>query len=427
MPLSLSDSFDLAAVVKTSEAVSSELGVPRLMETLMTLVLEHAGAQRGLLILPQQADLTIRTEASTGDDGIQVKLRDDIATEDDLPTSLVNLAARTGEAITVDDAQSSPFGDDPYIARMKSRSLLCLPLMKRNKLLAIIFLENDLATGVFTPMKLSVLKLLSSQAAISLKNALLEEKDALVEALQKSQSELMRMSRLTAIGELVISIAHEINQPLTAIITNADVYLRWLGNEQPSIVEAESAARRVIENGRRAAEVVQTIRGLAVKSVPKMLPVDVNAVVQEILSIVQSELRQHTIHLETRLADGAGVVIGNKVQLQQVLLNLTMDAIESMAAIEGRRLLTVTTASGDADSIVVTLEDNGLGFHEGRIEQLFEALVTTKPQGMGMGLSISRSIVEAHGGRLWARSIKPHGARFQFSLPRSAEADAAAM
>jgi predicted ATPase/signal transduction histidine kinase len=420
VPLSLAESFDLAAVVKTSEAVSNELGVPRLMETLMTLVLEHAGAQRGLLILPQLAELTIRTEAKTGDGGIQVALRDDVATTDDLPTSLVNLAARTGEAITIDDAQSSPFADDPYVARMGSRSLLCLPLMKRNKLIAIIFLENDLAAGVFTPLKLSVLKLLSSQAAISLKNAFLEEKDALVEALQKSQSELMRMSRLTAIGELVISIAHEINQPLTAIITNADVCLRWLGNEQPSIAEAQSAARRVIENGRRAADVVQTIRGLAVKSAPTMTAVDINSVIREILSILQSELRQNNVQLETRLTDPDVTVVGNRVQLQQVLLNLCMNAIEAMAAIEGRRTLTVSSEIADSDSVVVCVADNGLGFDEDRIDQLFEALVTTKPQGMGMGLSISRSIVEAHGGRLWATPVKPHGARFRFSLPRSA-------
>ncbi|WP_022723645.1 ATP-binding sensor histidine kinase [Rhodopseudomonas sp. B29] len=419
VPLSITESLDLATVVKTSEAVSNELGVPRLMETLMTLMLEHAGAQRGLLILAQGDDLSIRTEARTGGDGIRVSLRDDLISATELPVSLVNLAARTGEAITIDDAQASTFSDDPYIVATGARSLLCLPLMKRNKLIAAIYLENHLAPGVFTPLKLSVLKLLSSQAAISLKNAFLEEKDALLEALQRSQSELMRVSRLTAIGELVISIAHEINQPLTAIITNADVCLRWLGNEQPSIAEAQQAARRVIENGRRAADVVQTIRGLAVKSAPQMSPVDINAVIREILAILQNELRQNNIHLETRLTDVDTVVIGNRVQLQQVLLNLTMNAIESMAAIEGRRHLTVASNVSGDDNVLVSVTDNGLGFDEDRIEKLFEALVTTKPHGMGMGLSISRSIVEAHGGHLSATSLKPHGARFQFTLPRS--------
>lgn len=418
VPASIAESFDLAAVVRTSEAVSNETGVSRLMETLMTLVLEQAGAQRGLLILPQNDDLSIRAEARTSEDGIQVTLRDDVVSAAELPTSIVNLVARTGEAITIDEAQTGPFADDPYIGRVGARSILCLPLMKRNKLIGLIFLENNLAAGVFTPVKLSVLKLLSSQAAMSLKNAFLEEKDALVEALQKSQSELMRMSRLTAIGELVVSIAHEINQPLTAIITNADVCVRWLSNEEPAIDEAKNAARRVIENGRRAAEVVQTIRGLAVKSPPKMSPVDVNEVAREVLSILQSELRHHNIHLDTRLADPDASVIGNRVQLQQVLLNLTMNAIESMATIEGRRTLTVAVGRNDASDVLVSVADNGLGFDENRIDQLFEALVTTKPQGMGMGLSISKSIVEAHGGRLWATTIKPHGACFQFSLPR---------
>jgi len=417
VPASIAESFDLAAVVRTSEAVSNESGVPRLMETLMTLVVEHAGAQRGLLILPQADDLSIRAEARTTQTGIEVALRDDIVSVEDSPTSIVNMVARTGEAITIDDAQASPFSADPYIVRARSRSVLCLPLMKRAKLIGIIFLENDLVPGVFTPVKLSMLKLLSSQAAMSLKTAFLEEKDALVEALQKSQSELMRMSRLTAIGELVISIAHEINQPLTAIITNADVCQRWLNSEQPSTAEAKDAARRVVENGRRAADVVKTIRGLAVKSAPKMSPVDINEIASEMLSIIRSELRHHNIDLETRLADGNTTVFGNKVQLQQVLLNLTMNAIESMAATEGRRKLIVACGPGDSNSILVSVTDNGLGFDEERIDQLFEALVTTKPQGMGMGLSISKSIVEAHGGRLWANSVKPHGASFHFSIP----------
>ncbi|WP_420135632.1 trifunctional serine/threonine-protein kinase/ATP-binding protein/sensor histidine kinase [Rhodopseudomonas sp.] len=419
VPLEFTESFDLATVVKTSEAVSNEPGVSRLMETLMTLVIEHAGAQRGLLIIPQVDDLRVRAEARTSQDGIRVSLRDEPLSATELPSTIVNVVTRTGEAVMLDDARSSgPFIDDSYIASVQCRSVLCLPLVKRTKLVGIIFLENNLAAGIFTPAKLAVLKLLASQAAMSLKNALLEEKDALVEALQKSQSELMRMSRLTAIGELVISIAHEINQPLTAIITNAEVCVRWLNNDKPSTEEAKNAARRVIENGRRAADVVQTIRGLAVKSPPKMSAVDINDVAIETLSIIQSELRQHTVQLETDLTDSGSLVLGNKVQIQQVLLNLTMNAIESTAAIEGRRTLRISTQAGDNDTVVISVADNGLGFDEDRIDQLFEALVTTKPHGMGMGLSISKSIVEAHGGRLWATSVSPRGAAFHFSLPR---------
>jgi C4-dicarboxylate-specific signal transduction histidine kinase len=225
------------------------------------------------------------------------------------------------------------------------------------------------------------------------------------------------MSRLTAVGELVISIAHEVNQPLTAIIMNADVCLRWMNNEKPSLAEARKAAERVIENGKRAAEVVRTIRGLAVKSMPEMSSLDINEATKEMLSILRAELRQNNVHLETAFTEGRNMVTGNKVQLQQVLLNLSMNAIESMAAIEGRRILSISSQAGEDDTVVVSVTDNGLGFDESRIEQMFEALVTTKPQGMGMGLSISKSIVEAHGGRLWATSASPRGASFHFSVP----------
>jgi signal transduction histidine kinase len=410
--------FDLATVVKTSEAVSNEFGLSRLIDTLMTLVLEHTGAHRGILILPQHNELQIGAEAKTEQDRIHVLLRNAPISAAELPTSIVNLVARTRQGIIIDDAQASnQFSEDPYFSSGRSRSVLCLPLVKQTKLIGIIFLENNLAASVFTPAKVSVLKLLASQAAISMENASLEEKDALVEALQKSQSELVRMSRLTAVGELVISIAHEVNQPLTAIIMNADVCLRWMNNEKPSLAEARKAAERVIENGKRAAEVVRTIRGLAVKSMPEMSSLDINEATKEMLSILRAELRQNNVHLETAFTEGRNMVTGNKVQLQQVLLNLSMNAIESMAAIEGRRILSISSQAGEDDTVVVSVTDNGLGFDESRIEQMFEALVTTKPQGMGMGLSISKSIVEAHGGRLWATSASPRGASFHFSVP----------
>jgi C4-dicarboxylate-specific signal transduction histidine kinase len=219
-------------------------------------------------------------------------------------------------------------------------------------------------------------------------------------------------------GELVASIAHEVNQPLMAIVTNAETCLRWLGRDQPDIGEARNAAERIVRNGYRAGEVIRSIRALARKSPSEMAELDINGVIENILELMRVELTRHDVSVEADLRNGLATIMGDRVQLQQVMMNLIMNGIEAMSGLERRRrVLHVSTRLDGDGSVLVAVEDSGMGLDPANGDRLFDPLFTTKREGLGMGLSISRSIVEAHGGRLWASPRLPHGAIFQFALP----------
>jgi C4-dicarboxylate-specific signal transduction histidine kinase len=219
-------------------------------------------------------------------------------------------------------------------------------------------------------------------------------------------------------GELVASIAHEVNQPLMAIVTNAETCLRWLGKDQPDLGEARNAAERIVRNGHRAGEVIRSIRALARKAPPEMAELDMNGVVENILELMRAELARHEVSVETDLRDGLETIMGDRVQLQQVIVNLIMNSIEAMGGLNHpRRVLRVNTRLDEDDNVLVAVEDSGMGLDPASIDRIFDPLFTTKREGLGMGLSISRSIVEAHGGGLWASPRRPHGTIFQFTLP----------
>jgi PAS domain S-box-containing protein len=242
----------------------------------------------------------------------------------------------------------------------------------------------------------------------------LREKD---DALQMARTELERMSRLTTLGELTTSIAHEVSQPLGAMVASAGACARWLGADPPAMAEARSALDNIVADGKRAREVIARIRALAKRQVPRMDLLDLNRKILDVLALTEQELRSHHVVLETTLARTLPHVKGDRVQLQQVLLNLIMNAIEAMSAVNDRpRVLTIVSVPG-TDGVAVEVRDSGMGLDPHRAEQVFEAFYTTKAEGLGIGLSISRSIVEAHGGRLWATPNEPHGAVFRFSLP----------
>lgn len=242
------------------------------------------------------------------------------------------------------------------------------------------------------------------------------------EALQKAQTELAHVTRVMTLGELTASIAHEVNQPLAAIVTNGNATLRWLGGATPNLSEARQAVERIIKDSYRASEVISRIRTLVKKAPPRNDRVDLNEVIIEVFALAQSEARRNRVHLKRQLKNDLPLVRGDRVQLQQVILNLIVNGLEAMGKNkDGARELIVSSDRDTEDKVIIAVSDSGEGLDAANIEHVFDAFFTTKPDGMGMGLAISRTIIEAHGGRLWATSNSPQGAVFQFTLPANAE------
>jgi C4-dicarboxylate-specific signal transduction histidine kinase len=217
-------------------------------------------------------------------------------------------------------------------------------------------------------------------------------------------------------GELTASLAHEVNQPIAGAITNANACLRWLAGDIPNLEEARAAARRIVKDGTRAAEIISRIRLLFKKGTPERELVDVNEVIREMIVLLRSEATQYSISVRTELTADLPQVMGDRVQLQQVLMNLILNGIEAMKDVDGTRELALNSQQTESEQLLVTVRDTGKGLPPQR-DQIFDAFFTTKPQGLGMGLSISRSIVESHGGRLWTADNSPRGATFSITLP----------
>jgi PAS domain S-box-containing protein len=238
------------------------------------------------------------------------------------------------------------------------------------------------------------------------------------EALRVSRAELTRVSRLTTMGELTASIAHEVNQPLAAIAASGNACRRWLASAQPNLDRARDSIDRMIKDAHRASEIIMRIRSMTRNAPPVELPVDINAVIADVLSFTRGELLAKDVSVRLALLEDLPSITGDRVQLQQVILNLVMNAVEAMSSVTDRgRVLAITSQRADNGSPIVTVEDSGPGLDAANADRVFDAFFTTKPSGMGMGLSISTSIVEAHGGRLWATPNLPHGTAFHFTLP----------
>jgi PAS domain S-box-containing protein len=657
--------LDLATVIKVSQVVAGEIVLEKLIETLARTAIEQAGAQRGLLLLMQGDALQVTAEALTSGDTVIVHLRDEVVTEGELPASVLNYVLRTQEDVILDDAATqSSFAADPYLRQHKARSVLCLPLLNQAKLIGVLYLENNLAARVFDPARITVLKLLASQAAISLENTrlyrdlaqrearirrlvdaniigiiiwdlegrLLEANDAFLrmlgydqddlasgrlnrtnltpaewhdrdartvaelktigivqpfekeyfrkdgsrvpvlmggtlfdesknhgvsfvldlterkqadqdlraseerfrtlvqfsfdvywesdaqhrfirqefaesvvdapaggfelgktrwevpylepdaeawrkhretldahlpfrdfelarptpdggkryvsvsglpvfdenghftgyrgvgrhiterklaeQALREAQTELAHVNRVTTMGQLTASIAHEVSQPIAATVINAHAALRWLRASPPDLEEVRQILGQIIESGRRAGEVIDGIRALIKKAPTRRSRFDLNESILDVIALTRGEVLKHGVVLQTELAPNLPSADGDRIQLQQVILNLIMNAAEAMSDLgEETRELLISTQTDAAGGVLVAVRDSGPGLDPTSAHRVFEAFYTTKSAGLGMGLAICQSIIEAHGGRLWANANEPRGTVFQFTLP----------
>ena len=237
--------------------------------------------------------------------------------------------------------------------------------------------------------------------------------------VEQLQADLAHINRVTTLGELTASLAHEIKQPISATILNANTCLRWLKREKPDLDEVREAASRIAEDGNRAADIIDRLRSLYKKAPPKRELADVNEIVHEMVMLMRGEANEYAVSIRTDLSAGVPRIMADRVQLQQVLMNLMLNGIEAMKETGG--ILTIKSQLGQDGLVAISVTDTGVGLPAEKADQIFNAFFTTKPQGSGMGLAISRSIIEAHGGHLWATANNGRGAAFHFTLPTNAE------
>jgi PAS domain S-box-containing protein len=238
------------------------------------------------------------------------------------------------------------------------------------------------------------------------------------EARLDAQNQLAHANRVTAMGQLAASIAHEVNQPIAATVTNAEAALRWLDRRPPDLEEVRQTLACIAKDGNRAAEVIDEIRALIKKAPPRKDRLEINGAIREVIGLTRGEVVKNGVWMHAELAEGLPLIQGDRVQLQQVILNLVINSVEAMSGVgEGARELLISTGKAEPDSVLVAVRDSGPGLAPATLERLFESFYTTKPGGLGLGLSICRSIIEAHGGRLWACANVPRGAVFQFTMP----------
>jgi signal transduction histidine kinase len=319
-----------------------------------------------------------------------------------LPTHIPDLTAFEGDR-----------RDDFWITvvNVGVRTSLVVPLLKDNEIVGIINLGRK-QMQPFTDKQISLFRDFAAQATIALESTRRERQ------YREMQSELAHANRVATMGQLTASIAHEVNQPLGAIVTSAAACERWLAANPPQVEKARRALERIVNDGRRAGEVVKRIRALIKKAPARKEVVDLNAAILEVTDLTRSEAVETGVTVGTQLASELPRIQCDRVQLQQVMLNLIVNAIHSISGVEdGNRELHISTVSIEPEGVCVAVRDTGHGLRPESLPRLFEPFYTTKADGMGMGLSICRSIIEAHGGRLWATRCEPRGALFQFTLP----------
>ncbi|ALM84501.1 AAA family ATPase [Bordetella sp. N] len=415
-----------ATGLKAAQALSGEVVMERLLESLMTNIVSYAGAEYGLLILMGPDGPTIEASARVLRDTVSVHLGSCAPTDHALPMTVLQSVLRTRQTLVLADAtQQAPSLQDLADPPRLLRSVLCLPLVRGGELIGVFYLENNAAAGVFDETRTAALQVLAPQLAITLQTAQLYERligennrRARAELdLRNARADLARTSHLTVMGSLAASIAHEVNQPLTAIMASVDAGARWLKRATPDIGEALDGMEHARQNALRAAEIIRALRALA-KQAPALLePLKPDTMLHEVLEMVRLDIDARGVKLRRHLLTGAATVDADRVQLQQVVLNLITNALDAMTDTPlAERELQVASTVRD-DRIEITVKDRGPGIDAETLPRIFEAFYTTKPDGMGMGLAISRSIIEAHGGTLEVRARRDGGTAFWFQLP----------
>jgi C4-dicarboxylate-specific signal transduction histidine kinase len=263
----------------------------------------------------------------------------------------------------------------------------------------------------------------STKSVLAITRDITERKRAEEERERRRQAEadLARVSRVATMGELTASLAHEVNQPIAAAITNSKTSLRWLTRDPPDVEEAREALSRIVMDATRAAEIVKRIRSMFKKGTAQREPVDVNEAIQDVIILLRSEAYRYSVTIHTALTEDLPQVMADRVQLQQVLTNLMLNGIEAMKDVDAARELTVRSERAENSHLLISVSDTGVGLAPLQADQIFSAFFTTKPDGTGMGLPISRSIIQSHGGRLWVTPNQLHGSVFQFTLPAEDE------
>jgi signal transduction histidine kinase len=432
--------LDLTTVVAALQAVSREIDLGKLIETLMAVAVKHAGAERGLMFLPRGQEHEIAAQVTTRGDNVQVILQQTSVRLPKFPKAILRYVIRTRESVILDDASAeNTFSDDAYVRLRRPRSILCLPLVKRGELTGVLYLENNLAPGVFTADRLAVLELLAAQAAISLKNAQLyaelqqenSERRKAQEDLRESSAELSQLreevrhvSRTAMMGELTASLAHELNQPLGAILSNAQAVRRFLAAKKPDLAEVKGAVEEIIQDNSRAVETIRNVRALFQRDEAQMSAVDLKQVLLDVKRILAGDAVFKNISFQLDLPASLPPVLGHRAQLVQALLNLVLNAFDAVGESgEGPREVAIHARERETGRVHIGVRDSGIGIDPEVMPRLFDLFFTTKPKGMGMGLAIVRSIIESHGGKVWVKRNPDRGATLEFELPVKADAE----
>ncbi|MEX3634082.1 ATP-binding protein [Paraburkholderia sp. BR14320] len=426
LPAHGKDDLDFMVAMRTAQSLSEEIILERLIQNLMKNMIVHAGARYGLLLLMRHGKLQIEATGRVVESEVLVDIGSATPTDQHIPLSILNTVVHTKKPLVFDDAPQEGAGaHSESFSIHPARSVFCQPLMKQGILIGVLYLENSLMHSVFTPGKIAMLEVLAPQAANSLEAArlyaeLVEENARRQEteaALGRTRADLARAAHLTVLGEMAASVAHEINQPLTSIISSVGAGVRWLNGSSPDFKEAVLASLEDVRAaGLRAADIVRSLRSLAKQEPATLAPVAIDDVLREMLKLTGMEIDTKGVVLHAEFDAGSVEVLADRTQVQQVVLNLITNALDAMDGAKHARELTVASQR-DGNWVIVTIADTGTGIAEDIAERIFEPFFTTKERGMGMGLAICRSIMEAHGGSLHAHGRASGGSSFVFKLP----------